>query len=259
MELVYPAVTGLTRVMFRALGLRIEVSGSGHVPRTGPVVIASNHVSFLDFTLVGLAARSRRVRFLTRHEVLDHWASGPFMRSMRHVPVDRQAPAAAYLAARGLLGRGEAVGVFPEAGISRAYDVRPLMPGAVALAAATGAPLVPVALWGAQRVATANRPTDLTRGRAVSIAVGRPMRYEPDADVVAATAALGARLQSMLDRLQTEPRQRPRPGEVAPWYPAHLGGHAPTRAEAAPRESIPSSAIHWRRHLARLSRGGPSR
>ena len=79
---------------------------------------------------------------------------------MRHVPVDRDAPAAAYLAARGLVPRGEVVGVFPEAGISQAYDVRAMMPGAVALAAATGAPLVPVAIWGPQRIATAGaRPT----------------------------------------------------------------------------------------------------
>ena len=55
-ELVYPPVVGLTRVLFRALGLRIDLRGAGRVPRSGPVVLASNHVSFLDFTLVGLAA-----------------------------------------------------------------------------------------------------------------------------------------------------------------------------------------------------------
>ncbi len=249
-ELVYPPVIGLTRVVFRALGLRIELSGADRIPRHGPVVVASNHVSFLDFTLVGLAARPRRVRFLTRHDVLDHWAAGPFMRGMRHVPVDRAAPAAAYLTARRLLARGEAVGIFPEAGISQAYDVRALMPGAVALAAATGAPLVPVALWGAQRVATARRPTDLTRGRPVSIAVGEPIRVPAASDVVAGSVDLGRRLQAMLDVLQAEPRHVPRADEDASWYPAHLGGTAPTRAEAEPRESSPTSAIRWWEHQA---------
>src|SRR5947208_2679106 len=104
--------------MFTALGLRIDVEGSEHVPPAGPVVLASNHVSFLDFTLVGLAAAPRKVRFLTRQDAFDHWAAGPFLRAMRHVPVDRSAPAAAYLASRRLLCNGEAVGVFPEAGIS---------------------------------------------------------------------------------------------------------------------------------------------
>ena len=70
-ELVYPPVIGAARVLFRALGLRLDVQGSEHVPLDGPVVLASNHVSFLDFLLVGLAARSsrRNVRFLARHDV----------------------------------------------------------------------------------------------------------------------------------------------------------------------------------------------
>jgi 1-acyl-sn-glycerol-3-phosphate acyltransferase len=258
-ELVYPPVVGLTRVLFRALGLRIELTGAEHVPLTGPVVLASNHISFLDFTLVGLAARPRRVRFLTRHDAFDHWAAGPLLRGMHHVAVDRAAPAAAYLASRRLLERGEAVGLFPEAGISQAYDVRALMPGAVALAAATGAPLVPVAIWGPQRIATARRPIDLTRGRPVSITVGEPVRVAPDADVVAGTVDLGTTMQAMLDRLQALPRHQPEVGEEAPWHPAQLGGSAPTRAEAAPRESVPRSAVRWWEPVAAAQQrpGGP--
>jgi 1-acyl-sn-glycerol-3-phosphate acyltransferase len=244
-ELVYPPVIGLARVVFRALGLRIDVSGAEQVPASGPVILASNHVSFLDFLLVGLVGRPRRVRFLARHEVFGHWAAGPFMRAMRHVPVDRSAPAAAYLASRRLLERGEAVGVFPEAGISQAYDVRELIPGAVALAAATGAPLLPVAIWGPQRIATARRPVDLTRGRPVSIEVGAPIAVPPGADIVAGTVDLGITLQGMLDRLQALPRHQPLRGEDAPWHPARLGGSAPTRLEAAPRESAPRSAVRW--------------
>jgi 1-acyl-sn-glycerol-3-phosphate acyltransferase len=244
-ELVYPGAAGAARLVFRALGLRIDVDGAGHVPTVGPVVLAGNHVSFLDFTLVGLAAAPRHVRFLTRDDVFGHWAAGPLLRAMRHVPVDRAAPAAAYLTSRRLLAAGEAVGVFPEAGISQAYDVRELMPGAVALAAETGAPLVPVAIWGPQRIATARRPLDLHRGRPVSISVGAPLRLPPATDVAAATVDLGGRLQGMLDRLQALPRHQPAPGESAPWHPAHLGGSAPTRAEAAPRESSPRSAIRW--------------
>ena len=178
-ELVYPPVIVLTRLVFRALGLRIELSGADRIPRRGPVVLASNHVSFLDFTLVGLAARPGGS---------GSWpgttssATGQPARScaaMRHVPVDRDAPAAAYLTARRLLEQGEAVGVFPEAGISQAYDVRALMPGAVALAAATGAPLVPVAIWGPQRVATARRP-DRPDPRPTGLdPVGEPSRCRP--------------------------------------------------------------------------------
>jgi 1-acyl-sn-glycerol-3-phosphate acyltransferase len=254
-ELVYPAAAVAARAMFAALGLRIRVDGAEHVPVTGPVVLASNHVSFLDFTLVALAAWPRRVRFLTRQDAFDHWAAGPFLRAMRHVPVDRAAPAAAYLASRRLLREGEAVGIFPEAGISQAYDVRELMPGAVALAAATGAPLVPMAIWGPQRIASARRPLDLHRGRPVSISVGAPITYDRSTDVVSATVDLGVRLASLLDRLQRMPCHRPAPGDPAPWYPAHLGGSAPTRAEAAPRGSSPRAAIRWWKGVDPPARG----
>ena len=70
------------------------------------------------------------------------------MDRMQHVPVDREAPAAAYLQARRLLREGEAVGAFPEAGVSWTHTVRSLMPGVASLARETGAPVVPVAIWG---------------------------------------------------------------------------------------------------------------
>lgn len=244
-DLVYPPATVAARGVFRALGLRIEITGTHRIPTVGPVVLASNHVSFLDFTLVALAAQPRRVRFLARHEVFAHWAAGPFMRGMHHVPVDPAAPAAAYLTTHRLLVRGEAVGIFPEGGISQAYDVRALLPGAVALASSTGAPLVPVAIWGPQRIATARRPVDLRRGRPVTIAVGEPILVDPDADVTSGTVDLGRRLQALLDRLQAQPRHQPPSGARVPWHPAHLGGSAPTRAEAEPRESAPGRPVRW--------------
>ena len=99
--------------------MRLRYSGLENVPRTGPVVLASTHVSYPDFLWIGLAAheRDRWVRFLTRHDVWNTPARRA-MDGMRHVPVDREAPAAAYLTARRLLREGEAVGMFPEAGIS---------------------------------------------------------------------------------------------------------------------------------------------
>jgi len=89
-ELVYSSVITAARLAFRALGLRIRLDGDQHVPVSGPVVIAGNHVSFLDFTLVGLAARRsrRHVRFLTRYDVWHTPVVGPLMSAMRHVPVD---------------------------------------------------------------------------------------------------------------------------------------------------------------------------
>jgi 1-acyl-sn-glycerol-3-phosphate acyltransferase len=244
-ELVYPSVIGLARGVFRALDLRISVEGDRHVPRSGPVIIASNHVSFLDFLLVGLAARGSRryVRFLARYDVWGVPVARQLMTSMRHVPVDRAAPAAAYLRARSLLRDGEALGIFPEAGVSTSFTVRALMPGAVALARETGAPLLPMAIWGPQRVLTAKRPVDLTRGRPVSLLVGEPLTVLPGDDVRARTADLGHRMQALLDRLQRRDEHRPRPGEVARWHPAHLGGQAPRPEDARSAESVPVRSV----------------
>ena len=105
---VYRAVNAVGRGLLRALDVRVRVEGQRHLPTTGPVLLAINHVSYPDFVLVERAAveRDRFVRFMARH---DAWAFPPVgwaMDRMRHVPVDRRAPAAAYLRARSLLRDG---------------------------------------------------------------------------------------------------------------------------------------------------------
>lgn len=249
----YRAAVRLGGAVLRGLDLRVRVSGLEHLPADGPVLVAATHDSFLDFLLVQAVAgaRGRRLRFLTRHDVWGVPAVGRAMTAMRHVPVDRAAPAGAYVAARALLREGEAVGVFPEAGLSHSYTVRPLMRGVAGLARETGVPVVPVVLWGAQRVWSVGRPDargrkprpDLTRGRRVDIDVGPPMSVAPDADVTRWTRDLGAVLTERLEALQRLEHHRPAPGEHAPWHPAHLGGHAPTRAEAALLDDVPRAAV----------------
>jgi Acyltransferase len=183
---------------------------------------------------LGRAARrsGRHVRFLARHDVWRNPLVGRAMDAMWHVPVDPAAPAAAYLRARSLLRQGEVVGVFPEAGVSTSYTVRALMPGAVALAAETGAPLLPMVIWGPQRIATAHHRWDLGRGRAVTIKVGKAYYARSQADVISEVHRLGTILQQLLDEVQGRPVHQPRPGERAWWHPAHLGGGAPTPEEA---------------------------
>ncbi|MBS2939497.1 1-acyl-sn-glycerol-3-phosphate acyltransferase [Nocardioides sp. J2M5] len=252
-ETTYRVVNALGRGAIRALGMRVHWSGLEHLPEEGPVLLAATHVSFLDFLLLEHAAleQGRFLRFLTRHDVWDVPLVGAAMTAMRHVPVDRAAPAGAYLEARRLLVEGEAVCVFPEAGLSHSYTVRPLMRGAVALARETGVPVLPVALWGPQRIWSVGRTDargrkprpDLTRGRRVDVSIGAPLHVAPDDDPVATTHVLGSRLTAMLEGLQSLPEHRPAAGEHAPWYPAHLGGHAPTRGEAASLDLVPRAAV----------------
>jgi 1-acyl-sn-glycerol-3-phosphate acyltransferase len=247
-EPVYRCVNALGRVALRLLRLDIRWTGIEHLPLTGPVVLAITHVSYPDFALVERAAvtRGRYVRFMTRHDVWEVPVVPWFMDRMRHLPVDRQAPAYTYLRARRELEAGEAVGAFPEAGISYSFTVRPLMRGAASLARDTGAPLVPVAVWGAQRmfsVGDPEPPIDWTRGRRVDLAFGTPLYVAPGDDVTERTHELGHHLTDLLEGLQRLPHHRPRPGEVAAWYPAHLGGHAPTRQRSRVLDVVPFNAV----------------
>lgn len=248
MEDVYLLANGFGRLVLRALGVRVYAAGATHVPCQGPVILAANHVSFPDFVLVQKAvlSRGRYIRFMTRADIWHgRWLSFAMDR-MGHIPVARGTAPGAYLRARRLLGSGEAVGVFPEAGISHSYTIRSLMRGVAALARDTGAPVIPVAVWGGQRIASVGDPNpapDLTRGRRVDVAFGSPWYVGPDADLIAATHELGHRMTALLESLQRLPEHRPRPGEIATWYPAHLGGHAPTRERAQTLDVVPTSAV----------------
>ncbi|MCW2759709.1 MAG: 1-acyl-sn-glycerol-3-phosphate acyltransferase, partial [Nocardioidaceae bacterium] len=149
-DLTYRLANAAGLGVIAALGIDVRVHGVERIPEHGAVLLAANHDSFLDFVMLERAAVERRryVRFLTRY---DAWKGQPLswlLDRMRHVPVDRSAPAASYLMARRLLREGEAIGVFPEAGLSHARTIRPLMRGAAALSRDTGAPVVPVAMWG---------------------------------------------------------------------------------------------------------------
>ena len=72
---------------------------------------------------------------------------------------------------------------------------------------------------------------------------GAPLSAAPEEDLTEWTIGLGHRLTELLESLQGLPEHRPAPGERAVWYPAHLGGHAPTRAEAMTLDEVPRSAI----------------
>ena len=229
----YRAVIRTALGLFRALDFRIDLTGAHHIPATRGAVLAANHVSYFDFMLVGYAALPHRlVRFMAKKQVFDHKVSGPLMRGMHHIPVDRSAGASAYAAAVRALRDGELVGVFPEATISEAFTPIPMKSGAARMAIDAGVPIVPVVTWGAHRLWTKGRKPRLQRHVPVSIHVGEPLVPQPGESAPDLTARLAETLTRMIDEVQRAYPERPAPGEEW-WLPAHLGGTAPTLADLA--------------------------
>ncbi|RNI24682.1 lysophospholipid acyltransferase family protein [Flexivirga caeni] len=233
MEPIYTGVITFARGVFAVQGLKFERTGSEHIPRTGGAVIAMNHIGYFDFAYAGYSALdvSRLVRFMAKKDVFEHRLSGPLMRGMKHIPVDRSAGADAYHAAVDALRAGELIGVFPETTISQSFELRPFKSGAVRMAQAAGVPVIPMVLWGSQRVWTKGLPRQLWRPKVpIRIDVGAPFAIASDADVEAETAALRERMATMLHAVQES--YEPLTGDDLKYLPARLGGTAPLPEDA---------------------------
>lgn len=229
MEPVYRSVIGIARTVFAFEGLKFEVEGEEHIPATGGAVIAVNHTGYMDFTYAGLPPRrvKRYIRFMAKKEVFDNKISGPIMRALRHIPVDRGAGAESYKSAVDSLRSGELVGVYPEATISRSFEIKEFKSGAARMAIEAGVPIIPTVIWGAQRVWTKGYPKRLGRTNTpISIAVGEPIA--PVGPPNELTDKLRAVMQELLLELQKSYHHEP----GAYWVPARLGGSAPTLEEA---------------------------
>jgi 1-acyl-sn-glycerol-3-phosphate acyltransferase len=194
-------------------------------------------VSYFDFMFVGLTGwrRCKRlVRFMAKDAVFRHRVSGPLMRGMHHIPVDRSAGAAAYRHAVEALHRGELVGVFPESTISRAFVPRPMKSGAARMALEAGVPLIPMVVWGGHRVWTVDRRPVLRRRVPVSIWVDEPLPPVEGETSVELTDRLAQRLRELVEQVLAD-YPVDLDGDTW-WWPAHLGGGAPTLVEAAAAE-----------------------
>lgn len=230
-DLTYPPIIGTAKTLFKVLGMSFQTSGTEHIPREGGAILASNHVSYVDFIFNGLAAQpaGRLVRFMAKKEAFDHKVSGPIMRSMHHIPVDRAQGEASLHEAAEYARRGEIVGIFPEATISRSMEVKEIKTGAVRAAAEAGVPLVPMVVWGTQLLKTKDHDADLWgRGKTIALHVGEPIPVTGE-DPVAETALLHESLTALLDKAI---REYPVSPEGQWWAPARYGGTAPTPDEA---------------------------
>ena len=208
-EPLYRSLVLLGRGVFRALALDRRVQNGARLDRPGGAVLAITHFGYLDFALTewALWQQNRRlIRFLATARAFEHPIAGRLLRGMRHIPVERRAGTAAYEHAVTALRTGELVGVFPEGQVN-AGAVGPLKSGAVRMAAQAGVPVIPVVVWGGQRILTKGRRFSLRRARhsIVVITIGEPRYPGPDGELTTADAETETTaLRDALQRLVNE-------------------------------------------------------
>lgn len=160
--------------------LRPEVTGRGNIPRSGPVILASNHLSFIDSLIIPIVA-PRHVTFLAKAEYFEGTGlkgriSRWFFTTLGHIPVQRDDPRAGQRSledALDVLNRGGAFGIYPEGTRSRDGKLHQGRTGVAWLALAGHAPIVPVAVTGTDKVQPPGKR--LPRIHRVQVSFGTPI------------------------------------------------------------------------------------
>ncbi len=229
--MIYGFVVGFFRTFNWFTGHKTTRLGVRRLPTDSGAVLAINHTSYVDFTFIGIDAKRRDkrfVRFMAKIELTKNPVIRFLMWGCHVIAVDRSAGSDAYRAAVDELRNGEIVGVYPEATISRSFEIKELKSGAARMALEAEVPVIPCVVWGSQRIATKGLPRQLGRTKTpVMVSIGDPIPPTGTADEL--TASLHAAMSALL--LEVQDAYGPHPaGEN--WVPARLGGTAPTLEEA---------------------------
>jgi 1-acyl-sn-glycerol-3-phosphate acyltransferase len=196
----------LVRTLFR-----VRVRGIERVPATGPAILAFNHVSVLDGPVLAIETafrRKRAVRFLVAAEVFDHRLYGPVLRSFDQIPIRRgEGDAEAVEEAIETVRAGALAAISPEGHVNRDPEagMQRIRSGCARIAISSGAPVIPVGIWGTQqrwpqRGLTFERP--LRRHR-LAIVLGPPILPHPEDEVTAFGARVGVAIAEQVGRARS--------------------------------------------------------
>lgn len=205
--------------------VNIVAEGVQLIPRSGPVIIAANHRSYLDpIVLTGVGMRrGRKLRYLGKKEVFDAPVVGQAMQLLGQIRVDRGTGDTAPLQkAIDALRRGEAIGIFPQGTIPRGEEFYEhklrAKTGVARLAVEADVPVVPVALWDTEKVWPRNsrvpRVTELLARRPVYAKVGEPMSLKLPSGHTSDAAAyhdLADQIMERITRLLPDEIRKPEP------------------------------------------------
>lgn len=212
-----------------------RLEGLDRVPSEGPLIVAGNHLSYLDPLAHGyfVDKAGRRPRFLAKQELFDKPLLRTALRGAGQVPVRRGAGDASSLkeATRALQG-GEVVVIYPEGTTTTTDpDFSPARgkTGAVRLSLATGVPILPVATWGGQYVWRKDGRQSLAFGRPIWLSAGEPLDLRSRVGADADPAAVRALTDEVMDELSTLV------ADLRARYPARWAGVGGPSEGAEPR------------------------
>ncbi len=186
MEPVYAVVRNIVLPLLRLL-FRWKIDGGEKLPKTGPAIVAPNHISNFDPLSVAYLVdqAGRRPRFLAKASL---WRN-PFMRIVfsgcRQIPVERgSGDTSPTRSAEEALRGSQVVVVYPEGTITKNLDLTPMRgkTGIARLTLATGVPVYPVGVWGAQWLIGKGRRWKYFGHRLIMLKVGNPLRFDEFAD-----------------------------------------------------------------------------
>jgi 1-acyl-sn-glycerol-3-phosphate acyltransferase len=164
---------------------RMQRIGREHLPKSGPLLLASNHRSFMDPFVIGMLVR-RPVYYMAKRELFQRRWQAWVLNALGAFPVDRGAgDSAAMDTARAILQRGDCVVVFPEGTRIRRGPLHDPRRGIGRLALETGAPVAPVAIIGTEHVRRGWR----IRPRKIAVRAGRPLLFPTTGNSSPALAA----------------------------------------------------------------------
>ena len=193
--ILWQLIRGLVRLI-AAIIFDIQVVGRQNVPETGPLIIASNHLSWADVPLIP-AFLKRKVVYMAKEETF-HGKMGWVVRFLGAFPVKRgEADRQSLRTAQEILTTGRVLSIFPEGTRSKIHSLGQAHAGTGMIALRSGAPVVPVAIYGSEKAFKKFRPR-------ITIIFGKPMILKPKGkkitreDIDESTEHVMLRIASML-------------------------------------------------------------
>lgn len=169
---LYVVVRAFMQPVFHVY-FRMRRTGMQHIPKTGPVILAANHRSFLDPFVIAMLTR-RPVYYVAKRELFENPVQAWLLNRLGAFPVERgESDEQSMSTARAVLARGDCLVIFPEGTRIRGGPLHSPKRGVGRLALETGAPVVPVAVIGTDRV----RRGAVIKPARVRVRCGAPLRF----------------------------------------------------------------------------------